>query len=146
MDRCSSTQTKRHALTGAADLVKTLTSLGRATACNSRLHYPLSGREGHSLLDGWVQDAREHYGPTLETGERRGGCPPNRDDVDPRSGADPVGVAPCPPHPFGTYTEAYSHRGSRRREFSHSYLRCVTLDGEEHPRHRPTEPAHLAVP
>ena len=72
MDRCSSTQTKRHALTGAADLVKTLTSLGRATACNGRLLYPLCGREGHSLLDGWVQDAREHYGPTLETGAKDG--------------------------------------------------------------------------
>jgi len=70
MDRRSSTQTKPHALTRAAGLVKTLTSLGRATACNSRRHYPLCGREGHSLLDGWVPDAREHYGPTLETGRK----------------------------------------------------------------------------
>ena len=32
-------------------------------------------REGHSLLDGWTEEAREHYGPTLETARRTGWMP-----------------------------------------------------------------------
>ena len=116
-------------------------------ACNSCRHYPLCGREGHSLLGEWAQEAREHYGPTLETARRTGWMPAPTEMVSIRDPELTQWVLHrVRPHPFGTYTEAFSHRGSRRHEVPHSYLRCGTLDGEEHPRHRATEPSQLAVP
>ena len=86
-------------------------------------------REGHSLLDGWTEEA---YGPTLETARKTGWMPAPTKLVSIRDPELTQWVLHrVRPHPVGTYTEAYSHRGSRRHEVPHTYLRCGTLDGEE---------------
>ena len=91
-------------------------------------------REGHPLLDGWTEEAREHYGPTLKTARRTGWMPAPTEFVSIRDPELTQWVLQrVRPHPFGTYIEAYPDRGSRRHEVPHTYLRCGALDGEEPP-------------
>ena len=91
-------------------------------------------REGHPLLDGWTEEAREHYGPTLRTARGTGWMPAPTEFVSIRDPELTQWVLQrVRPHPFGTYIEAYPDRGSRRHEVPHTYLRCGALDGEEPP-------------
>jgi pimeloyl-ACP methyl ester carboxylesterase len=89
-------------------------------------------REGHSLLDGWTEEARAHYATTLETARTTGWMPA---PTDLESIRDPElthwVLQRVRPHPVGTYTEVYPDTGSRRHEVPHTYLRCGTLHGEE---------------
>ena len=65
-------------------------------------------REGHPLLDGWTEEAREHYGPTLKTARRTGWMPAPTEFVSIRDpGLIQWVLQRVRPHPFGTYIEAY---------------------------------------